>query len=257
MSLFAGCYPVPSAVRPPSPQLPPITGRRVLIADPDRAAMLALGQYFEAVGLQICRCGDLPQLQNRLASAVWDVLVIDPRIAGAAAPALFGEIARLAGQPALIVTAPAMTEVDRIVALELGADHCVSKPCSPAEMLARIRSLLARRRPSLATTTGGTARFADLAFEPVRRILHRADGSQHRLSVAEGDLLTKFVRQPGRVLRRTDLLAGPSPSRGETPGPRAIDVLVSRLRATLAAEEPVITTVRGRGYMLPHEVHWD
>jgi DNA-binding response OmpR family regulator len=243
------------------PPVQPITGRRVLIADPDRATMLARAQYFELVGLQICLCGNLPELQIQLASAAWDVLVIDQQIAGPAVPALFGEIARLSGQPAVIVTAPLMTEVDRIVALELGADHCVSRSCSPAEMLARIRSLLARRRPSAssATTkpTGGTARFADLAFDPGRRLLVRADGSRHRFSAAEGDLLTRFVRQPGRVLQRTELLAHPAEPRDETPGLRAIDVLVSRLRAALAAEEPVIVTVRRRGYMMPHDVRWD
>lgn len=255
MSLPAATSP---ALRPLAPAVrPSLIGRRVLLADRDRAFMLALTQHFECEGLQLSRCDDLPHLRNRLTSTTWEVLILDPAIAGGAGTTLFGEIARLQNPPALIVTGNGMTEVDRIIALEMGADHCVPKPCSPAEMLARVRALLGRRRDSDAAVPGGIARFLDLSFDPQRRILRRSDGGQQRLSTAEADLLVLFLRNPRRVLSREDLLAGTAASLGTDRGLRAIDVLVSRLRAELTAAEPAILTVRGQGYMLPHSVHWE
>lgn len=258
MSLHAATSPVPTARHPnPAALRPPLVGRRVLLADTDRVFMLGLVQHFEQEGLQLCRCDDLPHLRSRLASAAWDVLVLDPAIAGAGAASLFGEIARLPSPPALIVAAPAMSEIDRIIALEMGADHCVPKPCSPAEMLARVRALLGRRRTATAGPAGGTASFADLSFDPQRRVLRRSDGGQQRLSLAEADLLTLFLRNPRRVLRREELLAGTAAGLGTDRSLRAIDVLVSRLRAELTAAVPVIVTLRGQGYMMPHAVRWD
>lgn len=259
MSLYAAIPPSPRAVHQPlALERPALVGRRILLADPDRIFMLGLVQHFEHEGLQVCRCDDLPHLLNRLANASWDVLVLDPAIAGAAATSLFGEIARLPSPPALIVASPAMHEIDRIVALEMGADHCVPKPCSPAEMLARVRALLGRRRTaSAASPSGGTATFADLWFDPQRRVLRRSDGGQQRLSAAESDLLTLFLRNPRRVLSREELLAGTAAVLGSDRSLRAIDVLVSRLRAELTAAVPIIVTMRGQGYIMPHPVLWD
>lgn len=258
MSLYAAIPPTPRAVHEPlALARPALVGRRILLADSDRIFMLGLVQHFEHEGLQVCRCDDLPHLLNRLANATWDVLVLDPAIAGAAATSLFGEIARLPSPPALIVAAPAMHEIDRIVALEMGADHCVAKPCSPAEMLARVRALLGRRRTAAPSPSGGTATFADLRFDPQRRVLQRSDGGQQRLSTAEADLLTLFLRNPRRVLSREELLAGTAAMLGSDRSLRAIDVLVSRLRAELTAAVPVIVTMRGQGYILPHPVLWD
>lgn len=260
MSLHAAIPPDPAVEREalPASVRPPLVGRRVLLADPDRIFMLGLAQHFEQEGLQVCRCDDLPHLLNRVANAAWDVLVLDPALAGSAATSLFGALARLPSPPAMIVAAPAMSEIDRIIALEMGADHCVSKPCSPAEMLARVRALLGRRRSSVASTpSGGTASFADLSFDPQRRVLRRRDGGQQRLSTAEADLLTLFLRNPRRVLSREELLAGTAAVLGSDRSLRAIDVLVSRLRAELTAAVPVIVTMRGQGYMMPHPVRWD
>lgn len=245
-----------------SPPLPPssrpsLAGRRILLADPDTIFLQALVEPFEAEGLHVFRCDDLPHLRHRLTGAAWDVLILDPAIAGATPSALFGEIARLPTPPALIVTAPAMSEVDRIIALEMGADHCVSKPCSAAEMLARVGALLGRRRATAAGLPSGTAYFADLAFDPQRRLLYRRDGGRQRLSTAEADLLTLFLRNPRRILDRDALRAGTAAGPGNDRGLRAIDVLVSRLRADLTAAVPVIVTVRGQGYILPHGVRWD
>lgn len=259
MSLSLACPPAAPAVPALSAsRRTSITGSRVLIADPDRIVMTGLAQLFEREGLQVCRCDDLPHLRNRLASATWDVLVLDPSIGAPDVPALFGEIARLPSPPALIVTSPGMTEVDRIIALEMGADHCVPKPCSPAEMLARIRALLGRRQSRRPPPMSGQALFADLAFDPLRRLLRRADGSHQRLSASEADLLALFLRNPRTVLSRTELLACyPGGAEASDRSLRAIDVLVSRLRAELGSPMQVIVTLRGRGYMLAHDVRWD
>jgi DNA-binding response OmpR family regulator len=253
--------PDPVPLLPPRPAAvpaAPISGSRILIADPDRATMTALAQTFEMAGLQVCRCETLMRLRSRLQNGPWDVLVLDPRVAGSESVSLFGEIARLPAPPSLIVTGPDMGEVDRIVALELGADHCVPKPCSAAEMLARVRALLVRQRArSVPAAAAGRAVFADLVFEPTRRTLRMTDGRSTRLSASEADLLIQFLRNPHKVLTRDDLLAAQAPD-GAVRSPRAIDVQVSRLRHALNSRfQDVIQTVRGRGYSLVYDVRWE
>ncbi|MHA6720914.1 response regulator transcription factor [Sphingomonas sp. RS6] len=229
-----------------------------MIADPDRAAMTALAQTFEMAGFQVCRCETVSRLASRLENGPWDVLVLDPGVAGGDSALLLGEIARMPAPPSLIVTGTAMGEADRIVALELGADHCVPKPFSVTEMLARVRALLSRQQARKnAPARCARAVFAGMTFEPARRLLRNCDGRSSRLSAAEADLLTQFLRQPRKILAREELLAAEGPG-SAVRSARAIDVRVSRLRQTLgSSDHVVIQTARGRGYALIHDVRWE
>jgi DNA-binding response OmpR family regulator len=144
--------------------------------------------------------------------------------------------------PVLLVTARD-DEVDRVVGLELGADDYVTKPFSPRELVARIRTVLRR-----AAHVPGAAE--ELAVGTVRvRVDHRrafVAGAEVALTSTEFDLLVHLLRSPARVFTREQLLSavwGYTASAGT----RTVDVHVAQLRGKLGPGNP-IRTVRGVGY---------
>jgi DNA-binding response OmpR family regulator len=133
-------------------------------------------------------------------------------------------------------------EVDRLLGLEIGADDYVTKPFSPRELAARVRTVLRRSTtvpPSEVFSVGGTR--VDLS---ARRAW--AGDSEVELTSTEFDLLAHLLRHPGRVFEREQLL---SAVWGYTAaaGTRTVDVHIAQLRAKLGARSP-IRTVRGIGY---------
>jgi two-component system OmpR family response regulator len=155
--------------------------------------------------------------------------------------------------PVVMLTAMG-EETDRIVGLEMGADDYVPKPFSPRELLARVRAVL-RRAQSL-PENGRPApepvvRFESWTFNTARRELEAADGTVVALSTGEFNLLHVFVRHPGRVLTRDQLL-DLTQGREAAPFDRSIDTQVSRLRRKIE-EDPkdpkLIKTVWGGGYV--------
>jgi DNA-binding response OmpR family regulator len=144
--------------------------------------------------------------------------------------------------PVLFVTARD-DEVDRVLGLELGADDYVTKPFSPRELAARVRTVLRRSSgasPAVQAHTVGTVR-ADVT---ARRVW--AGDREVALTSTEFDLLVQLVRNPGRVFTREQLLSSVW-GYATAAGTRTVDVHVAQLRAKLGAASP-IRTVRGVGY---------
>ncbi|MFH0522318.1 response regulator transcription factor [Streptomyces sp. M41] len=143
--------------------------------------------------------------------------------------------------PVLFVTA--RDEVtDRIVGLELGADDYLTKPFSPHELLARIKSVLRR---TAGPPQDPVRRVGRLTLDSGRRTLH-VDDSPVELTTTEFNLLAFLLRHPGQVFSRDQLLAQVWGQAGYR-DTRVIDVYVSQLRSKLGDASP-IRTVRGVGY---------
>jgi DNA-binding response OmpR family regulator len=143
--------------------------------------------------------------------------------------------------PVLFVTARD-DEVDRVLGLELGADDYVTKPFSPRELAARVRTVLRRTAGAPAVTHHqiGVVR-ADVA---ARRVW--AGEREIPLTTTEFDLLVQLVRNPGRVFTREQLLSSVW-GYAAAAGTRTVDVHIAQLRAKLGDASP-IRTVRGVGY---------
>ena len=143
--------------------------------------------------------------------------------------------------PVLLVTARG-EEADRILGLELGADDYLTKPFSPRELVARVKTVLRRA----AGPPGGTVdALGRLSLDPATRTA-RVDGEPVELTATEFNLLAHLLRHPSRVYTRDQLLAevwGYASYRDT----RMVDVFVSQLRAKLGDASP-IRTVRGIGY---------
>jgi DNA-binding response OmpR family regulator len=95
-------------------------------------------------------------------------------------------------------------EADRIVGLELGADDYVTKPFSPRELAARVRTVLRRARSG--TTGSERIVFGDVELDAQTRDV-RKDGAELRLTAKEFDLLWFLARHPRRVFGRDQLMS--------------------------------------------------
>ena len=146
--------------------------------------------------------------------------------------------------PVLILTARS-AEMDKLLGFEQGADDYLTKPFSPRELVARVKALLRRSKPT------GSARSLEAGPLRVDLEAHVATCAGERLDLTprEFDLLAFLARHPGRALTRDELLrkVWGYDYVGET---RTVDVHVRRLRAKLGEHHEMIETVLGAGYKL-------
>jgi two-component system OmpR family response regulator len=142
-------------------------------------------------------------------------------------------------------------DIDRILGLELGADHYFSKPFNPRELLAQIRAIV-RRRSEFADSKP-VARgysFRGWRLDVIRRELFSPQGVLVQLSTGDFRLLEVFAENPMQILRRSTIMAALDFKQNESYD-RVIDVMVSRLRRRLDLHEGIdelIQTLRGEGY---------
>jgi len=158
-------------------------------------------------------------------------------------------IRRSSSVPVIMLSAKD-TELDKIVGLEIGADDYVTKPYSYRELLARLKAVL--RRSRAVSLEPEQVLVAGRVRMDVERHEVRVNGEPVSMPLREFELLELFLRHPGRVLTRRQIIErlwGPD-YEGDT---KTLDVHVKRLRGRVEmdASKPVlITTVRGLGYRL-------
>lgn len=134
-------------------------------------------------------------------------------------------------------------EVDRVLGLELGADDYVTKPFSPREIVARVKSVV--RRATRAQMGEGPLVLGEISLDQVTRRASVA-GEPLDLTATEFDLLAHLMSNPGRVYSREQLLAEVW-GYAAVVGTRTVDVHVAQVRGKLGDNSP-IRTVRGVGY---------
>jgi DNA-binding response OmpR family regulator len=231
---------VPSSP-PSSPTSPQVRGLVVVVEDePAIAEVIRLNLAAAGFGVHLCRDGTtaLADIARLRPAAV----LLDVGLPGVDGTQVFRTL-RERGDwtPVLFVTARD-DEVDRILALEGGADDYVTKPFSPRELVARLAAVLRR-------TSGATAEAPLVAgrvrLDPgARRVL--VDDDEVQLTATEFDLLRFLMSQPGRIFSREQLISqvwGYS----AVAGVRTVDVHVAQVRGKLGDASP-IRTVRGVGY---------
>jgi DNA-binding response OmpR family regulator len=230
----------------------------ILLVDDERDIREPLASYLIKNGLRVTRSENAAAARQHLAAYSIDLVLLDIMMPGEDGLALAGFIRATSGIPIILLTAKA-EETDRIVGLELGADDYVTKPFSPRELLARIKSVLRRAdgsgRPVHAPDAEAYA-FGPWVLRTGERELVGTDGIGVPLSTGEYNLLLAFVTHPRRVLSRDQLL-DLSQGRELAAFERSIDNHISRLRRKIEADpgDPkLIKTVWGGGYTLAAEV---
>ena len=179
-------------------------------------------------------------------ATAYDVIVLDVMLPGIDGFETCSRLRRDGVQtPILMLTARDSVE-DRIAGLDTGADDYLPKPFDFGELLARLRAL-ARRGPA---ERGPMLRVGDLELDPATRTVRRGE-TEIPLSTKEFQLLEVFMRHPGEVLSRYQLLEGAWDTAYEHRS-NVIDVYVRYLREKLDRPFGVrtIETVRGAGYRL-------
>ena len=138
-------------------------------------------------------------------------------------------------------------ESDKVRGLDCGADDYVTKPFSPAELIARMRAVMRR---SQTITTAQQLRFADLVMDLTAHRVQRGARGIH-LGPTEFRLLRHLLQYPGRVFSREQLMDAIW-GRDVYVEPRTVDVHIRRLRKAINLDdsEDLIRTVRSAGYAL-------
>ncbi|HMY50493.1 MAG TPA: response regulator transcription factor [Rhodocyclaceae bacterium] len=228
---------------------------RVLLVDDDVELSALLREYIEQEGYEATvvhdgESGVAEALSGRHAIVVLDVMM--PGIGGIEA---LRRIRAQSNVPVLMLTAKG-DDVDRIVGLELGADDYVPKPCTPRELVARLRAILRRTHEpaTVADSATGTVTVGPLLMWPQMR---RAEwqGRPLELTSTEYNLLELLARNAGRVVSKTEL-SEQGLGRPLARFDRSIDVHLSSIRHKLGTRPDGgswIETVRGLGYQMIRE----
>jgi two-component system, OmpR family, response regulator len=219
---------------------------RVLVVEDDvkMAALVRRGLLEEGLAVDVARVGDDALWMARATD--YDAIVLDVMLPGLDGFELCRRL-REAGRwsPVLMLTARDSVE-DRVAGLDAGADDYLVKPFSFAELLARLRSLA--RRPALERPA--VLEVGDLRLDPATRRVWRGEAEIH-LSAKEFALLETFMRRPGQVLSRYQLLEHCWDYSYENRS-NVVDVYVRYLREKV--DRPFgrgsLETVRGAGYRL-------
>ncbi len=222
-------------------------GARVLVVEDDASLTELLRYNLEADGfsVEVVTSGEDAEVAVRETPP--DLIVLDWMLPGVSGIELCrrlraGKVTR--GLPILMLTARA-EEADRVRGLTTGADDYVTKPFSPAELLARVKALLRRSSPD---------RLVDRIVSgdiELDREAHRVTRNNRELHLGptEFRLLDHFMSNAGRVHSRNQLLDAVW-GRDVYIDERTVDVHIGRLRQSLnrGRERDPIRTVRGAGY---------
>jgi two-component system OmpR family response regulator len=226
----------------------------ILVIDDDPQIRALLQEYLAENGLRVSAAATGKQMSQILADESIDLIILDLRLAGEDGMAITRSLRDQSAIPIVMLTG-VRDEADRVMGLELGADDYLTKPFSPRELLARIRTVL-RRTKSAAPDTARrhevrAYRFADFELNLRTRRLKQREGRSIVLTNGEFNLLAALLAAPERILTRDQLLEASRVYDNEVYD-RAIDIQVLRLRRKIEADpsQPkFIITERGVGYI--------
>ncbi|MEO5345660.1 MAG: two-component system response regulator TorR [Magnetococcus sp. YQC-9] len=227
----------------------------LLIVEDDPVTRGLLSAYFEKEGYTVVEAENGARMWELLDRFAIDLVLLDINLPDEDGFSLTRAL-RQRSEIGIILVTGRKEDVDRIIGLELGADDYVIKPFNARELLMRVKNLLRRTRNQRREEEEAIHRyrFHGWTLDTERRHLTSPEGEVVPLTNGEYLLLAVFVRKPGRVFTRDQLLEAVS-SRDWVPSDRTIDVMINRLRRKLG--EPhysrILVTVHGVGYQFLSE----
>jgi DNA-binding response OmpR family regulator len=176
----------------------------VLVVDDEPIVREVVVRYLEREGFRTLEAGDGERARELLERESLSLVVLDLMLPGTDGLELCRWIRSSSELPVIMLTARG-EEADRVVGLELGADDYVTKPFSPRELTARVRSVL--RRSAAAEPSAERLSFGEVELERATREVRKA-GAPVRLTAREFDLLWFLASHPRRVFSRGQLMTG-------------------------------------------------
>jgi DNA-binding response OmpR family regulator len=231
----------------------------ILVVEDESDIAVLLQRYLSTQGYRVSVAEGGAAMRRVLAQSDVDLVLLDLGLPDEDGLALMRSLRERSSVAVIVVTGRG-EQVDRIVGLEVGADDYITKPFDLREVGARVRSVLRRtleaKQKAMAGGDSKVVRFAGWTLDLGARRLDSPVGVPVDLTTGEFELLAAFVRLPGRVLSRDELLEA---THGREAGPfdRTIDVQVGRLRRKIEADPQapeLIKSVRGAGYVFTCKV---
>lgn len=227
----------------------PDSNKKILVVDDESAILQTLRFNLERSGYTVCTASDGRSAIATAAREQPDLIVLDIML-----PVLDGieackEIRKSSSVPIIMLTAKDQ-EIDKVLALELGADDYVTKPFALHEFLARVKARLRRQQPLSQPGKEEAITLGDVLLDPSRQLLV-VRGKEVSLAPKEFALLHVLMENNGRVVTRQSLLdkVWGYDFEGEQ---QTVSVHIRWLREKIEADArnpKNIITVRSRGYM--------
>ncbi|MBE5765739.1 MAG: response regulator transcription factor [Clostridiales bacterium] len=222
---------------------------RVLVADDDPNVHQMLSPYCKREGYKMFNAYDGLQTLRQARDANPDMIILDIVMPGKDGLEVCREIRKTSNVPIIMLSARD-EEFDRLLGLEMGADDYVTKPFSPREVVARVKTVLRRVHEKRETSESGGARIViDNLDVDVGSYIIRLDGEVIPCTPREIDIVWTLANSPGMVFSRENLLKNIW-GYDFSGGTRAVDSHIKRIRAKLCKEGNKwgISTVWGVGY---------
>jgi two-component system response regulator BaeR len=218
--------------------------RTVLVVEDDDKIASLIADYLRAAGFTPERHasgeGVVAAVQQRAPAAI----LLDLMMPGMDGIEVCKALRRFSSVPIIMVTAR-IDEIDRLLGLELGADDYVCKPCSPREIIARVKAQVRRAEGRVAGQSAGGGFTIDEAAQRVR-----FGEKPISLTPVEFRLVRRLLESPGRVFSRDQLLDAIHEDFRDV-SDRAVDTHVKNIRRKIAAVAPAVEcihSVYGVGY---------
>jgi DNA-binding response OmpR family regulator len=224
-----------------------VTSQRVLVVDDEAKIRGIVRRYLEVEGFTVAEASDGASALRAAKELRPDLVILDVMMPGLDGIDVLRALRTESDVYVILLTARA-EEVDKLIGLSVGADDYVTKPFSPRELVARVKTVMRRSRDARSIVSD-VLEFEDLSIDLARREVRRS-GELVELTTLEFDLLAALAAAPGRVLTRRQLLeqVWGWDFYGDE---RVVDVHIRAIRRALGdnAEAPeFIGTVRGVGY---------
>jgi DNA-binding response OmpR family regulator len=226
----------------------------VLVVDDDVTVRQLVDDYLGRNDFRVSGVATGAELTSALQSRVIDLVLLDLRLRGEDGMQLLRQLRADSQIPVIILTGRA-EEADRVIGLELGADDYLTKPFSPRELLARMRTVLRRTQAGHEGHGAPVCRAYRLPGWELNlrtRRLTAQGGAEVPLSNGEFNLLAALLATANRVVTRDQLIEMSRRYDNEVYD-RAIDVQILRLRRKIErdpSEPQIILTERGVGYRI-------
>jgi DNA-binding response OmpR family regulator len=220
----------------------------VLVVDDEPRVREVVVAYLERDGFRVTDVASVEAARAQLDGLDPDLVILDVMLPAESGLDLLADLRQGGDTPVILLTSRS-EETDKILGLELGADDYVTKPFSPRELVARVRSVL-RRSGAAQAPESTSLEYDGLTLDHTTREV-TVDSDPVELTAKEFDLLFFLASHPRQVFSRNQLLEHVWDSSSEWQDPATVTVHIRRIRTKIEADpkEPTwLTTVWGVGY---------